>query len=43
MLEPKPTDPTGDGLKPDPKTEGKPEGKPDGGKPGEKEEWVEKK
>ena len=43
MLEPKPKDPTGDGLKPDPKTEGKPDGKPEGGKPGEKEEWIEKK
>ena len=43
MLEPKPKDETGDGLKPDGKTEEKPQGKPEGGKPGEKPGWIEKK
>ena len=48
MLEPKPKDETGEGLKPDGKTEEKPQGKPDtgkpeGGKPGEKPGWIEKK
>ena len=43
MLEPKPKDETGEGLKPDGKTEEKPQGKPEGGKPGEKPGWIEKK
>ena len=43
MLEPKPKDETGDGLKPDGKVEEKPQGKPEGGKPGEKPGWIEKK
>jgi hypothetical protein len=38
MLEPKPKEEPGDGLKPSEKPEGKPEGKPD-----EKPEWIEKK
>lgn len=42
MLEPKPKDETGEGLKPDGKTEEKPQGKPEGGKPGEKPGWIEK-
>ena len=42
MLEPKPKDETGDGLKPDGKVEEKPQGKPEGGKPGEKPGWIEK-
>lgn len=41
MLEPKPKDETGDGLKPDGKTEEKPQGKPEG-KPGDKPGWTEK-
>ena len=43
MLEPKPKDETGDGLKPDGKVEEKPQSKPEGGKPGEKPGWIEKK
>lgn len=43
MLEPKPKDETGEGLKPDGKVEEKPQGKPGGGKPGEKPGWIEKK
>jgi hypothetical protein len=43
MLEPKPKDETGEGLKPDGKVEEKPQGKPEGGKPGEKPGWIEKK
>lgn len=43
MLEPKPKDETGEGVKPDGKVEEKPQGKPGGGKPGEKPGWIEKK